>query len=671
MNSLQSVSSLRYSVKKSLDKISKQQITNISKQQATSDKTKNINSNKVIIPKRIERGPTDVLKAIASTVKRDYLAPHYKYHDDPFLIPTSNIAKRMFALSQESGRKAAHWVRQEHADLFQHRVADPPIEPYFPKAIYDENSQVDENVLKKLIEQHLVSDSLTVHGLLKEKGIEISRDTLQSLLELVCYYNEEDPLEEDWIEERWFKQDTRGRDKKINSWKTKGVAEMLFESLSPPDAAAYSALICGMVQAGNMAGAYKHFQEALDQGMMLPLHVYNKLITAAPTLKEGYDLRWQFVEDMLGQIRQQGLFPDLGTLNAALEVLSSMNVHKNAQKNALALMTEFRNLGIDPSLTSYYYLLIIFCKGSSIRSSVLINILDILEGKSLTIRDPRDIFFFTEAMDNCRYHLNDVEAAYRLDKLLHTGDNYNLIGDSFKESIYYRNYFALVCQSGSISELMKLYDKLVPHVYVPEPGIMELIIKTAELHEAWELLPRLWSDLVVFDQASREQSLVAMLAALQHSVTTDENLLAKHADVAWAIYTRVEAQQDDDDTRDRFRAKISWTGQMLGDILEVLLRADRYEEAVQILNCLEKRQNQVLGVPSIRSLSAFLDKSIEKKQVKNALWCIQYCYDVGFEETVRMAQNLNSSVKLEANDYNQLVTIVGKEPLTKLAAIAS
>lgn len=38
------------------------------------------------------------------------------------------MAKRMFAMSQESGRKAAHWIRQEHADLFQHKVADPPIE---------------------------------------------------------------------------------------------------------------------------------------------------------------------------------------------------------------------------------------------------------------------------------------------------------------------------------------------------------------------------------------------------------------------------------------------------------------------------------------------------------------------------------------------------------------
>lgn len=31
-------------------------------------------------------------------------------------------------MSQESGRKAAQWIREEHADLFQHRVADPPIE---------------------------------------------------------------------------------------------------------------------------------------------------------------------------------------------------------------------------------------------------------------------------------------------------------------------------------------------------------------------------------------------------------------------------------------------------------------------------------------------------------------------------------------------------------------
>ena len=59
-----------------------------------------------------------------------------------------------------------------------------------------------------------------------------------------------------------------------------------------------------------------------------------------------------------------------------------------------------------------------------------------IEGQSFTIMDPRDTFFFVTAMDICRNHLQDLELAHRVDKLLHTGDNYDLIGDSFKESIY-------------------------------------------------------------------------------------------------------------------------------------------------------------------------------------------------------------------------------------------
>lgn len=31
-------------------------------------------------------------------------------------------------MSQESGRKAAHWIRNQHPELFNHKVAYPPIE---------------------------------------------------------------------------------------------------------------------------------------------------------------------------------------------------------------------------------------------------------------------------------------------------------------------------------------------------------------------------------------------------------------------------------------------------------------------------------------------------------------------------------------------------------------
>lgn len=78
-------------------------------------------SEEIEIPNRIHRSPTDILRALSQTVGFDPTAPHYKYHDDPFLIPTSNVGKRTFAMAQESGRKSAKWIRQENSKLFQVR----------------------------------------------------------------------------------------------------------------------------------------------------------------------------------------------------------------------------------------------------------------------------------------------------------------------------------------------------------------------------------------------------------------------------------------------------------------------------------------------------------------------------------------------------------------------
>uniref|UniRef100_A0A1B6HTV0 Small ribosomal subunit protein mS39 n=1 Tax=Homalodisca liturata TaxID=320908 RepID=A0A1B6HTV0_9HEMI len=668
MNSFKKVASTRYSylMRKLFFEVRRQQLRNTRQVSTTETVQETSNTNAIKIPKRIERGPTDILKALSNTVKRDYNAPHYKYHDDPFLIPTSNISKRMFALSQESGRKAAQWIRQEHADLFQHRVADPPIEVYFPRAVYDEKSEVDETVLQKVIEQHRVSDALTIYGLLEENSVELSRATKQSLLELLCYYNSQDPLEEEWIEERWFRQGNRSREKKKNVWKRGGVVENLFKNMSPPDAASYTALLCGRAQFGDVQGAYQIYQEALDAGIGLSADAFNALITGASVLKEGHELRWAFIEELLASMKQQGVSPNLGTLNAILETLSSMSSNKESQKRSLAVVAEFRAMGIEPSLASYYFLLNTFCQDkSSMRSAILVSILNLLEGKSLEIRDPRDVMFFTQAMDVCRFHLSDLDTAHRVDRLLHTADNYNLIGDSYKESIYYRNFFALACQMGTLEEFMELYNKLVPNIYVPEPGIMEEIIKTVDLNEAWELLPRLWSDVVMFEHTDRESLICAVLTALQRSQTDDTELTGRLADVAWGIWERLENQRES-----RFNKKISWTGQMLGDVMLVLLRADRYLQAVDITTALDKRQHEILGVPSFQSLSMFLGKSIERKEIKKAIWTVQYCSEAGFEDTIKLAQLLNSSVQLDSDQKSQLGSIVGPQALVQAAATA-
>lgn len=38
-----------------------------------------------------------------------------------------------------------------------------------------------------------------------------------------------------------------------------------------------------------------------------------------------------------------------------------------------------------------------------------------------------------------------------------------------------RHFFAILCQNESIELLMKYYNDLVPHIYVPEPTISEVI----------------------------------------------------------------------------------------------------------------------------------------------------------------------------------------------------
>lgn len=73
---------------------------------------------KIVLPKPIKRSPTDILYALSATIKRDPTAPAYKYIDDPYLIPTSHFEKSQYALSMEAGRKAAHFIKNEHRELF-------------------------------------------------------------------------------------------------------------------------------------------------------------------------------------------------------------------------------------------------------------------------------------------------------------------------------------------------------------------------------------------------------------------------------------------------------------------------------------------------------------------------------------------------------------------------
>ncbi|XP_061392704.1 small ribosomal subunit protein mS39-like [Musca vetustissima] len=610
----------------------------------------------IVIPKRIQRSPTAILEALSATVGRDPTAPHYKFHDDPYLIPTSNVSKRTFAMAQEAGRKAAKWIKEEHRKLFMHQEAQPPIEAFAPKLVFTEDSEVTQQTLEQLIKQSQIQDAVFVYNLMKTKGVEITSEAKQSLLELLSFYNHEEPMPEEYYEERWFKENTQGQQRQTKTWKDGDLAEQVFNEIEPKTTEAYAAIIRGMAKYYQADRAYALFQEALEKQHYLDTATYNSIINNVNFLKETPDQKWELCKDLLQQMKQQQLKPNLGTLNALLECISTFGNYKMGRTCALQVLSEFKKLGVELSLGSYYYVLIIFCRERGPVSHVIVDILNEIQGKEFKIQHPKDTYFFATAMDVCRNHLHDRSLAKKVDKLLHVGNNYDLIGDTYKESIYYRHYFALLCQTSTIEEFLETYDKLVPNVYIPEPGIMEEVLKMVELNAAYELIPRLWSDMVIFDHINRESLLLRTLKIMLNnkpdvSQKSQQQLPEQFAKVALDIYNKVVESEG--------RAKkLSFTGQMIGDILTILVRGGNWEKAVEVFNNIDKSQHRIPGTPSDTCLMEYVEAAILNKSPSQALQCLQYAVE-NHMDGLSLAERIHKGFTLNEVHIAKMKSLVG------------
>ena len=76
-----------------------------------------------------------IFRAIGGCIKRDFTAPDYKFHDDPFLIPYNVVQKKDYLLSKQSGKRAARYVLNQHGDLFNKNLIEmePKIKSLLPR----------------------------------------------------------------------------------------------------------------------------------------------------------------------------------------------------------------------------------------------------------------------------------------------------------------------------------------------------------------------------------------------------------------------------------------------------------------------------------------------------------------------------------------------------------
>ncbi|XP_068627800.1 small ribosomal subunit protein mS39 [Battus philenor] len=631
-------------------------------------------------PVRIPRGPTDILQALAATVGPDPTAAHYKYHDDPFLIPLSNFLKRSYALAAEAGRKAATWVRDEHAELFTTREWDPPgkkktphfnadprIDALAPKPIYNDESKVTEEDFKYTLQNALLEDAIKVFELLG--GVKALSEELKiEFLQLLCFYNEKEPASTEWLEERWFAANTRER--QIATWRLDGLANKIFISMEPKTPEAYCAMIQGMAKYYQAERAYALTQEAIEKGIPLSTSVFNSLLSCIGFLKEGTTLRIAALKDLLNQMNEQGLSPNNETLTSCLRSISAWGGGRMLEQIALQVLAEFKQIGIHPGLSAYYYLLCLFCKERGPQIDILSTILNDLENREkLEPQDAMDTKFFITAMGVCSDHLQDVGLAERLHKLLMKDDNYKLVGDAYKESIYYRHYITVNCRYAPFEKTIELLDSLVPNVYVPEPSVIEEIIRTLEVGGAGDRLAQMWSQLIVFGQAHRIKLVERLLDAFCNCYQYQDEEVKSKIRLAAADVLRFGQLNEEKEEGGKRRSplqKLSATA--ISNIIELCSDVtDKddpcWEQVGLALNKL--RMEQAAGVPArpeILVQAAKKAAAVGKPGI--AAMAVTYLTDCGFEEALSAGEQ---TLSVMLNRPEEEVRALLQEDRSKLA----
>ncbi|CAK9794674.1 Protein PTCD3 homolog, mitochondrial [Anthophora plagiata] len=449
-------------------------------------------NSKIQIPVRIERGPTDILHALASTVPDDLIQNNYVYHDDPFLLPVRRLEYRTYALSYEAGKKAAMWIHEEHSDLFVDHLSEPEIEAFRPSVKTTDEQKVSEEMLLRAILNFRASEALNIYKLLKTN---ISNETKQSLLELLCFCGDEDGIYTNLYFEQWYI-----KNKHKIFWQYNKEIDELYQFLIKQDsltaAAAYSTMICGLAKCSRMDEAWVLFQECLKAKRLLSINAYNFALFLIPNvIGKKNVMKVQHMYDIFEAMDTNGIKPTVTTLNAALKVViqSPSDVYGEIVKKLLA---EYKNLNIEFSLGTYHYLMLSFYgRGENSRDDFL-HILHILENVNLTLQDSTDFKFFSHAMSlACQYQ--DRDAGEKLHRLLLFGNNRKFLSTHIAANTYYSSYIILLLSTCKLDEFFLFYDKFCPKVHVPNNRLFKTIINTLKQHDlklVAKYISKIWTD---------------------------------------------------------------------------------------------------------------------------------------------------------------------------------
>jgi len=587
----------------------------------------------IVIPPRIERGPTDILAALAGTVGKDMTAPHYRYHDDPWLIPYKIVSRREYTLSKEAGKNAAKFIMANHLDLFeQNRIeAEPASQAFTPRHAYNKDN-VTLELLENLVSSFQVQDSITVYSLLVEKKKEIPPELRQNLLELVAYYNESDATEDG--------DETRGIMIPENSkWISDGFVANMYSEGGTATPGERMAMLLGSGKYGS--NVWKLLSECKANGDNIPVEAYNYAIQTMD-IDNGVATTVGKIKEVLVEMRDSGIAPTQDTLIAILNKITHLT-HKGKEyevccRRALDFMAEFRVLGIKFSLGVYNLLMQIYKPKSLFNATkhktpIVNSILDELEEQEMWPASClEDFYFFPTAMRICNVQ-NNLQTAWRLDRFLNSGKNSLLLSDFQFETNYYTNFLSVVLQNDEFETTMKLYNDLVPHTCTPMYNFFAILLKALHTNGAIHHLPKIWEDLVVsnFGSASRENqymltySMMQVLSANDHNLFELTGMSEVYNSISEQVFHHLEANIANKHLYLRFNKLAS---SICDNIILVALREANFDLASRVIKFCADQKNVMPGQLKSEPQSQFLDVCLDLEEIEKAIQVVEYSVDV-------------------------------------------
>uniref|UniRef100_A0A8C5N6A3 Small ribosomal subunit protein mS39 n=1 Tax=Gouania willdenowi TaxID=441366 RepID=A0A8C5N6A3_GOUWI len=523
----------------------------------------------IIIPKKKTWSKVAVLEALASTVNRDPTAYPYQFQDDPYLSPRNNMEFKLFSLSQESGRAAAKYFVNNHPKFFTKDFAEPHIPCLMPETVTLCLEEVSEEALKERIQLRKVTAAVDMFDQLQQTGTAVSMKTIHNLLDLICLYCDKEPFPEEEPQTEETQKRRTGQVHRASNylkltWKENNNAERIFNTLPERDTRCYSALIRGMVKHGAHAKAFSLYTDLLNNRMTADVHIFNALILAAPDVREVHMEKWDLITELLKQMNEQKIRPNLQTFNNVLKALRRSGLYVRTQ--AVQVLNEMKAVGIAPSLASYEHILAMFYKPGTLRCVYV---------------------------SECCFDYKDLELGYRVHSLLEVGENWRLLGDNYHQGIYYGRFFHLLCTMEHLEEVLKWYRLLVPSRYYLNHQSLRTLLQALDTESRLDLLPTIWKDMKTMaldNNSDLLDELLRLMTREEHSA--EVRVEDSFADCVLDINKAFDSKPN-----------LEWSTSGLTDATTLLLRASRTQKAWEMLQLFKSKNRvnyQVKSNPKLR-----------------------------------------------------------------------